>query len=90
LGLETYVDYFITSEFVGSDKETMSGFDLLKGLQGNQVNSYNWYIGDSDYDAPSQKWLETNNLIGSTIHFRIPVTTFGYLVKKIEKSVRVI
>jgi putative hydrolase of the HAD superfamily len=89
LGLETYVDYFITSEFVGSDKETMAGFELLKGLQKNQTNACNWYIGDSDYDVPSQKWLERNNLVGSTTHFRIPDTTFGYLVKQIEKSVQV-
>jgi FMN phosphatase YigB (HAD superfamily) len=90
LGLETYVDYFITSEFVGSDKETMAGFELLKGLQDNQVTSHNWYIGDSDYDAPRQKWLEANNLIGSTTHFRIPDVTFTYLVKQINESVRVI
>ena len=89
LGLETYVDYFITSEFVGSDKETMAGFELLKGLQDNQVNSFNWYIGDSDYDVPSQKWLEANNLIGSTTHFRIPEITFAHLVKQIEESFRV-
>ena len=89
LGLETYVDYFITSEFVGSDKATMAGFELLKGLQDNQVNSFNWYIGDSDYDVPSQKWLKANNLIGSTTHFRIPEITFAHLVKQIEESVRV-
>ena len=89
LGLETYVDYFITSEFVGSDKVTMAGFELIKGLQNNQVNSFNWYIGDSDYDAPSPKWLNANNLIGSTTHFRIPEITFAHLVKQIEESVRV-
>jgi FMN phosphatase YigB (HAD superfamily) len=89
LGLETYMDYFITSEFVGSDKETMAGFGFLKELQDNQVNSCNWYIGDADYDTPSPKWLEANNLIGSTTHFRIPAVTFAYLTKQIEESVRV-
>ena len=89
LGLETYVDYFISSEFVGSDKETMASFDLLKGLQDNQGNSFSWYIGDSECDAPSQQWLEENKLIGSTTHFRIPDVSFVYLVKQIKESVRV-
>jgi FMN phosphatase YigB (HAD superfamily) len=89
LGLETYVDYFLTSEFVGSDKETMAGFELLKGLQDNLGNSFSWYIGDSEYDAPSKKWLEENNLMGSTTHFRIPDVSFVSLVKQIEGSVRV-
>ena len=89
LGLETYVDYFLTSEFVGSDKETMAGFELLKGLPDNHGNSFSWYIGDSDFDAPSVKWLEVNNLVGSATHFKIPDTTFGYLVKQIKKSIRV-
>ena len=89
LGLETYLDYFITSEFVGSDKVTMASFDLLKELQNKQVNSFNWYIGDSVYDAPSPKWIEANNLVGSTTHFRIPQTSFSDLVKQIEESVRV-
>lgn len=90
LGLETYMDYVISSEFVGSDKESMASFDLLKGLQDDQVNSCTWYIGDSEYDAPSQEWLEANKLIGSTTHFRIPDVSFTYLVKQIEGSVRVI
>jgi putative hydrolase of the HAD superfamily len=89
LGLETYVDYFLTSEFVGSDKETMAGFELLKGLQDNLGNSFSWYIGDSEYDVPSKKWLEENNLMGSTTHFRIPDVSFFSLVKQIEGSVRV-
>ena len=84
LGLETNVDYFLTSEFVGSDKETMAGFELLKGLQDNLGNSFSWYIGDSEYDVPSKKWLEANNLMGSTIHFRIPDVSFVSLVKQMK------
>ena len=87
LGLETYVDYFITSEFVGSGKETMAAFELLNRLQGNRFSSYVWYIGDADYDAPTHLWLQENNLLGCSSQFRIPDTTFGSLVKKIESSI---
>ena len=87
LGIEAYVDYFITSEFIGSDKESMVGFAYLNGLLGNTPNSHAWYIGDSSNDVPTSLWLRTNNLAERSTHFSIPNTNFEFLANQIKNSI---
>ena len=84
LGIETYIDYFITSEFIGSDKETMVGFGYLNGLLGKSPDSHFWYIGDSSNDVPNSLWLQSNNMTERVTHFSISDTNFGFLSKQIE------
>ena len=82
LGIETYVDFFITSEFIGSDKETMVGFEYLNALLGEAPDSRVWYIGDSSNDAPNSLWLKAKNMTERAILFSIPDTNFEVLTKR--------
>jgi putative hydrolase of the HAD superfamily len=85
LGIETYIDYFITSEFIGSDKETMTAFGYLNDLLGESPNSYVWYIGDSNNDAPNALWLQSNNMTDRVTHFSVSDLNFGSLAKQLLK-----
>ena len=85
LGLETYIDYFITSEFIGSDKETMAGFGYLNGLLGESPNSHVWYLGDSSNDVPNALWLQSNNMTDRVTHFSVSELNFGFLAKQLLK-----
>lgn len=85
LGIETYIDYFITSEFIGSDKETMAAFGYLNDLLGESPNSYVWYIGDSSNDAPNALWLQSNNMTDRVTHFSVSDLNFGFLAKQLLK-----
>ena len=85
LGIETYIDYFITSEFIGSDKETMAGFGYLNGLLGESPNSHVWYLGDSSNDVPNALWLQSNNMTDRVTHFSVSELNFGFLAKQLLK-----
>ena len=76
LGIESFVDRFYSSEFVGSDKISNAGFEILVGaLSQNESHKY-WFVGDSKSDLPSDDWLRLRGLLSRTKRFEVPKVSF--------------
>ena len=80
LGIESFVDKLYSSEFVGSDKISCSGFEIAtRAVLRNKDHSF-WFVGDVQTDLPSDHWLESNNILTRTKRFLIPKFSFFDLV----------
>ena len=84
LGLSSLVDDVVTSEFVGSDKETMAGFDYLTETKEAHLLQHVWFIGDGPHDHPTQGWVDTNSCIEAFDTFEVPQTSFVELCRLLE------
>jgi FMN phosphatase YigB (HAD superfamily) len=84
LGLSSLVDEVLTSEFVGSDKESMAGFDFLAKTKQPHLMRHLWFIGDGPHDHPTQVWVDANSSIETCETFEVPQTSFVELCRLLE------
>jgi len=79
LGIESFVDKLYSSEFVGSDKISGSGFEMVTGAPSQDLNKEYWFIGDTKTDLPSDDWLKSRGLLSNTKRFEVPKISFSEL-----------
>lgn len=84
LGLSSLVDEVLTSEFVGSDKESMAGFNFLSKTKPPHLLRHMWFIGDGPNDYPTQMWLNGSDSIEICETFKVPQTSFVELCRLLE------
>ena len=63
LGWELTFDYVVTSELVGSEKETGAPFDFALNLLTETERKNVWFIGDQTFDVPDVNALKTSGVI---------------------------
>ena len=63
LGWELTFDYVITSELVGSEKESGAPFDFALNLLAETEKKNVWFIGDQTFDIPDINALKTSGVI---------------------------
>ena len=63
LGWELTFDYVITSELVGSEKESGAPFDFALNLLTNAERRNVWFIGDQTFDVPDISALKSSGVI---------------------------
>jgi FMN phosphatase YigB (HAD superfamily) len=63
LGWELTFDYVITSELVGSEKESGAPFDFALNLLTETERNNVWFIGDQTFDVPDISVLKTSGVI---------------------------
>lgn len=81
LGIESFVDRFYSSEFIGSDKISNSGFEFaMEALFRNESHTY-WFVGDAKTDLPSDEWLGSRFLTDRTKRFEVPKISFSELTR---------
>jgi FMN phosphatase YigB (HAD superfamily) len=77
LGIESFVDKLYSSEFIGSDKSSNSGFEIAMKTLTRDKNHRYWFIGDSITDLPSDEWLNSHDLLSRTQRFQVPKVSFS-------------
>lgn len=84
LGISKLIDQVVSSELVGSEKNSMAGFDFVLCTLRPERLSCIWFVGDEPNDQPSQEWIAAAGLENKTRHWVIPETNFYQLKKMIE------